>query len=610
MKAILLSEWHRFKGAAFAVAGLQLVLLMLLHNISWLIEGISSYYYVSLVGCSLFAGVLSWYQWRSVTKKNRWAFYIHRPISRHKLFAAFACSALILFSVAFFLPSLLGLWFLDSSTGGLLDSRLSLIAPFVLGIMMCIWLAMGFTLLSPSKLSPLVFGLVVLLFNADIHGYWVFATLFIVLLWLYVVCYYVFKPALESHVKKVGPQALMAIPMQHSGFLLLLVVLTAVFQMGLIVLDKEHSGNWDTYWKKGQFKYAMRLSNDALFEYGLAQSGLQLNLKDSVVQYANIEQDWFKPRLVNQLFYMERPHNSIGKMRDKETGINWYFSHDEMLFFGIEERNGQLHGWLDGQGKIYPTLAEVSASNRFSAVPETNGKNEFYINNVAFRLNADGAKQFVSIDKSESFAGKATAMGDHYGLLSENHFYLFKPSNDRLQPLAKVPLNTPINNLVRVSMAQLGDELYISVLSGAESESNYFDAKLAFYQYQSNRQQIIHLSTVALSQAWSDLYRYRGFIVSPLMQYANEVLNNSLTPFNRPTLSNTDILTQPIPSKVVVWMLIVSLLCMGIAILLSRNSRLCKNRRIGWIVLCGICSIPGLVSFLALNHFNDKEPPD
>jgi hypothetical protein len=601
MLSIAFAELSRFKKLAISMAVFQFLAILFLFNVNWLMEAFVSVYLGTMMVNIVFGAGLGWFQMHSLTKPNGWAFLIHRPLSRFTLFAGFGFGAFLVLVIGAVLPLLLGLAVIDLSFEQAIDWRLYLLVPSILGLMLCCYFAAAFAVLSASKLAPLVVVLITLLLTSKAHGLWVFVTLAVVLLWLAYITYCAFKPALGAHVKQPLAAALITLPIQYALSVILTSVFMVVYSFSLILIDPEHNGSWTDYWQSGSFHFVEQMSEQQQFEYALAQSGLKakdIGITDSTpVSYSRFSKVWDKPIIRNQLFYMDEGYQVVGKLMDSSNGINWYFSHEEGLFFGIHVNNEQFQGWMDNAGKVHLTTESVAQSQRFSQLPRTTDDSVLYVGQHAWSFDNKGLHKVLSLSEGETFSSAHTTVGKHTFVMSDQYFYVFNEQGVS----QKVPLNTQLNNLARVSTALVNDVLYVSVLSGVQQQTNYQEANHAFYSIDQNGD-VTHLSTQSLTQDWSAIYRYRHFIISPAYKYLHDIVWSIIEPYRQPSLTLKRIVTQAIPTNVIWAMLLVSIVCMAVTALVTQPLSLSTRRKYSWIVINGLTGMPGLISFFFLNH--------
>lgn len=605
MNALIKAQWLRLGRRAEFVALALLGLWYFVLNADLFLDAIASLYYMTLVISIVVSALLGWVQLRSVASKNRWAFFIHRPLAQGQIFAAFALSALLLLTVACILPVALALVFMELQLSGLVDARLYLILPFIAGLMMACWFAAAFVVLSPSKLAPLVFVLPALLLNPYADSHWLFITLLVVVLWCGYLAFSAFKPALDSHLSKPLAKVMLALPLQYALAWLMTLVVGIGVQLSLIVIDSRHTGNWNDYWLPDSFNHFDNMTDKALLNTGLKLTGLSPIGADEIVSFDSIEARWTKPIEFNQLFYLDMPIRGVGKLQAQKAAVQWYFSHQHRLFFGVRHRDGQLMGFMDANGKVHHEIKEIDNTQRFTGVPHTREANELYLGHRAYRLEHNQLKPLLELAHGERFANGIVVIAGGFAVLGSKNFYLF---DENYQQTAKVPLDTDVQNIARVYVATIDGRHFISVLSGSKLESNFYDGHYRFYLAQETQVQL--LASKKLTQDWSELQRYRGFIISPLMTYLHQILWQVIAPYELPKVDSKTVVTQPLPSKVVWLMGLVSLLCLYLAWRQLKRSTLSKVQRAIWLINCAVCAVPGLMTLMLIHHFKPKRPPD
>lgn len=606
MKALVFAQFRQYRILALVLGLLQFTLVFFSYGVQWLNDAMAGFHYIALIGNAVLGIVLGWLQFRGLTAKNRWAFFIHRPTSHWRLFGALTLSAAMIILVSTILPVFLAFTGLDYLTRGLLDARNFLLIPLIAGMAMCGWFGAAFIVLSPSKLAPLVLCLPALLLTPDAHGYWVFLTLLLVLVWLGFIACSAFKPCLESHVGKPFSAMMVTLPIQYALSFILTLLLGVTMQMNLILTDPTHNGSWNDYWKPGSFQRTKELFGPDLLDMGLRNSGMVPASKEELFHYDFFYPKWLKPAKRHQLLFMDHPVDSDGRLYHSDAYIYWYFSHSKMLFYGLDRKTVSFRGFLDNAGNIHQTEDTVRPEQRFTQIPKVSYESIMYIGNQAFDYDYRKGvfEKYLVLAEGEEFIGPSQRLRDGRAVIGSEHFYLFDQHN---KELARIRLNVDVQNLESVRTAVVHDKIYVSVLSGKLLKTNLYQARHDFYEVNENGK-VVMLSSQPLAKSWSDNYLYRHFIISPVMYYLHDILWLALEPYAKPSVTVTTILTQKIPAAVMGLALLMSIVSVAFAARLAKSSKLSKRRKTLWFICCGLVGIPGLISFYFLNHFHKIEP--
>jgi hypothetical protein len=168
-------------------------------------------------------------------------------------------------------------------------------------------------------------------------------------------------------------------------------------------------------------------------------------------------------------------------------------------------------------------------------------------------------------------------------------------------PLARLPLEGPPANLERVAVAVLADGLLVTVVEGRRSERGFAPARWSAWWLPEDRP-AGRLATGSLAPGAPAWVRHRGFVISPLLQTADDLLRSTLWGVGPRTAGWSEIVSQPPPRSIVGLALALALLSAVATALVARRRGLAVDARRGWTIAALLLGPPVL---LALPLFSD-----
>ena len=584
MHHLFKSELVRFRNLTLAFAIAHLLILRGVSAFGDLFAMTTGKLVAGVLIYALTGLILGLYQLGSYKKLKSWTYLIHRPLAPSRIFAALSGAAATLLFAAIALPILVMTLYLEVMTVQWIDFRQYLLPIFVFAMTYCLYLIGCFVALSASRAAVLVLALPFLFMTRQAVGLWVFLPQLFVLLWLGFVAFVVFKPNLSTHLRRPVAVVASALPIQYAFFgLILMGVMVAnstvtAFQVAGWKSFAVH--RWDNYFPDGTFFNAQYRQDEEVIAHGLRTSTTERSRHlQKQVELAEVSaiRPWYSRFPVrHQLAFMDDQTT----LNDGEENVVWTFSHDRMAFQGRETLSGARVGWLGPDGRS-DTAAAVS---RFPEVPFLVGDRFLVTHRELYEFDARRQRVTLRYELAdgEVFVSPLVVQGSFATALSDRALYFFEPRDLRdepglLTPFSVVPLPGEARNLDRIHVAELIDGYLLSFLFGTQSEREFHEAKQIVAELGVDGSYEV-VNERALGPGWPAWFSHRGFVVSPLLQYAHDVVWTAIAPLRPQRVTVSEILARPIPAGAGGTALLVAILSAVLTAWVARRRRL--ERRI------------------------------
>jgi hypothetical protein len=594
MLELYFSELRRFRKAASIQGFASLLILVALEQIADL-PSESSWTHVVMLMLYMLSGLgLALYQFGTYRQPNRWIWLLHRPIHRGHVLAALVLAAMTLILLAVALPLFIVLATQAHFTSRVIDDRHYAGAVFLALSTLSAWLAGGYVTLNRSRwaFAILVLPLVLTLrmaTAATVLGLGVgCCTLLLFLL------YTVFRPSRRIG-DKPGAVVANALPLQVSFYLALVWGGSMLFQLaqmlaGVYPLSSDHV-------PRGGHTEAVRSYPDEIIQLGLAASadpravawraGLDRDNSVSVGPY--VRQYAVHDLITNQ-----------GRVMFSDDANLWTFSHDRMMYRGVNRRTRIDKGWLGaGDGGVAPFDAQPT-------VVRDNHKTTYLVN--AHDLHAMNAAhgtlhRVLRVDGPEQLAGGVAILGDRTLVLTNRRLVLLAPRRGRDDIIAEVRLPLPFGDVERVDAADSADGTLVSFVYGYRQTDGVADAPQVVYLVDHAG----HVQQVARRELTHDfplLFEHKDWWVSPAL-YALVSLPDAL--IDNGSIADDGAsrfaqLTRPRPGTVWAAALIACLLSAAGAAWWMRHVCATPRAQLAWCVACLVLGVPGLLSLMVLRQ--------
>jgi hypothetical protein len=592
MLELYVSELRRFRMAA-AIHGIaSLLILVALEQVADL-PSESSWTHVVMLMLYMLSGLgLALYQLGTYRQPNRWIWLLHRPIHRARVLASLVLVAVTLVLLAVALPLFIVLASQAHFTSRVIDARHYAGAAFVALSTLSAWLAGGYMMLHRSRwaFAIMVLPLVLTLrmaTAATVLGLGV--TCCALLLFL---LYTVFHPS--RHIgDRVGAVVTNALPLQVCFYLALVWGGSMLFQLGQMLagvypLSSDHV-------PRGGLTEAVRSYPDEAIQLGLAASTdpraaawrAVLDHDNSVSVGPNVRQYAVHDLITNQ-----------GRVMFSDDANLWTFSHDRMMYRGVNRRTRVDKGWL-GAGDhgaapfdAQPTVVRDNLKTTYLVNPR-----DLHVLNAAHGtlhrvLRADGAEQL---------AGGVAVLGDRTFVLTNRRLVLLAPGAGGDEIVAQVRLPLPFGDLERVDAAGVTDGTLVSFVYGYRQTDGVAAAPQLVYLVD----RAGHVQQVArreLSHDFPLLFEHKDWWASPalytLVSMPDALIDNgSIADDGASRLAQ---LLRPRPAEAWTAALAACLLSAAGAAWWTRRLHAAPRTRLAWCLTCLVLGVPGLLSLMVL----------
>jgi hypothetical protein len=592
MLELYFSELRRFRKAASIQGFASLLILVALEQVADL-PSESSWTHVVMLTLYMLSGLcLALYQFGTYRQPNRWIWLLHRPIHRAHVLAALVLAAVTLVLLAVALPLFIVLASQAHFTSRVIDGRHYAGAVFLALSTLSAWLAGGYVMLNRSRwaFAILVLPLVLTLrmaTAATVLGLGVACcTLLLFLL------YTVFRPS--RHIgERVDAVVANALPLQICAYLALVWGGSMLFQLGQMLagvypLASDHV-------PRGGHTEAVRSYPDEVIQLGLATSAdpravawrAGLDRDNSVYVGPNVRQYAVHDLVTNE-----------GRVMFNDDVNLWTFSHDHMMYRGVNRRTRIDKGWLGaGDGGAAPFDAQPT-------VVRDNHKTTYLVNaHDLHMLNAayGTLRRVLRVDAPEQLAGGVAMLGDQTLVLTNRRLVLLASKGARDAIMAEDRLPLPFGDLERVDAAGTADGTLVSFVYGYRQTDGVADAPQVVYLVDHAG----HVQQVARRELTHDfplLFEHKDWWVSPAL-YALVSLPDAL--IDNGTIADDGAsrfaqLTRPRPRAVWSAALTACLLSVACAAWWMRRVRATPRTRLAWCVACLVLGVPGLLSLMVL----------
>ncbi|WP_346836988.1 hypothetical protein [Microbulbifer sp. SAOS-129_SWC] len=594
-------ECLRFRKWALGLAALHLLLLGYLYINGALQPSDSDIANSAAILYALLGLGFGLVQIGGYRRPSQWVFLMHRPLAPARIWLALVAGALTLLSVAIIAPLYLTLLGADLSGAQDLDLRVYLLPLFLFGLAFCGYLCGTFILLSSSRVALVVLALPTLFMTRE-AGLWIFIPQLAVtglLLWLNRCA---FKPDRQARLK--SPTALVptALAIQWGLYCALYIATSLGYQFGLMAIRQHPNYNPapDTT------RAITAMADSAAMQYAFGnQAPPMLEQELAIAAVHRAAPQWNHFPFHQQLPFADTDHFLF----DKARNIRWHFSHDRMLFKGINVRSGADAGWMGRRGAVYPFSQNLASGEYFRGIPQILDSTTLVMPRAIYRVDFDNRRLEMrySLEPQEHFRSGIQVEGKMAIAFSDRKLYFFdafdvQNGHGPLQADAVVPLPQTRVNLRWVYAAELADGFALTFVCGNYGREGWDPASPAYLisgllplggEFAVTR-------TRTLQPIYPLWFRYKEYLISPLFAYLNRATRSAIEPQSENSVALQELIARPLPQKISTAMLVMALFCALITALLARRTRLSLPGRAAWILCNALTGLPGLLSFLFL----------
>jgi len=592
MLELYFSELRRFRKAA-AIHGIACLLILVALEQVGDLPNESSWTHVVMLMLYMLSGLgLALYQFGTYRQPNRWIWLLHRPTHRARILAALVLAAVTLTLLAVALPLFIVLASQAHFTNRVIDGRHYAGAAFLALSTLSAWMAGGYMMLHRSRWAFAILVLPVVLTMrmataATVLGLGVACCALLLFL-----LYTVFRPS-----RRIGDGAgtvvANALPLQVCFYLALVWGGSMLFQLGQMLagvypLSSDHV-------PRGGHTEAVRSYPDEAIQLGLATNAnprasvwrADLDRDNSVSVGPNVRQYAVRNLITNQ-----------GRVMFSDDVNLRTFSHDRMMYRGVNRRTRADKGWLGaGDDGMAPFDAQPT-------VVRDNRKTTYLVNPHDLHvLNAARGTlhRMLRVDGTEQLAGGVAVLGDRTLVLTNRRLILLAPSAGRQDIAAAVRLPLPFGDLERVDAAGVTDGILVSFLYGYRQTDGVADAPQIIYLVD-HAGRVQQVARRELTHDFPLLFEHKDWWVSPalyaLVNLPDALIDNGSIPDDG--ASRFAELLRPRPSVAWAAALAACLLSAACAAWWTRCGRATPRTRLTWCFACLVLGVPGLLSLMVL----------
>ncbi len=495
--------------------------------------------------------LLGWLQMKAYRSVNMWTYLINRPVKIHHMCLALVVAGTLILTAGLVLPYVMVTLFVDLVGLYIVDWRHYLQAVYIFWVALSFYLTASYITLSGHKAAFAVLILPVIIIMSLFSGGPVTVVAMMVTAWLILMLLGAFKASLNSPRRSAVETILTSVPFHLAALMLMSLVLAFVVQAFMML--KDGAGikiAWNKYFANDIYEHLIYTDNNEKLILGLdLDSTVRFNKTEDLAYYQRqinlsqayeINKQWVSFPRHQQLPFLQNYQQLF--LSDTGNGIKWIYSHNKRQFLGRKESPGSAvlgHALKDISSEDNLIESQHQVANNhisnlvFDEVPRVLGHQVITTSKVYFYDKySQQLNHRIELSGDEYLLSGMEKKGSHYALLSSEALYLLDPvsfdnSRGLATTLARVPLPKPYENLNGITWSELLDSNIISFLYGKLSETGQYSAEQITYSLDNNYQ-IEPIGQRALSNAFSTLYRYRGYYLSP---FTHVFYQSTVVPF-------------------------------------------------------------------------------
>lgn len=599
MLELYLSELRRFRNAGAMYGTANLLILIALEQLADLPNEQMVVHVVMLILYMLSGLGFALYQFGSYRQPSRWIWLLHRPVHRTRILAAIVLAALTLIVLAVALPLFVVLASQEHFTRHVIDRRHYAGAAFLALSTLSAWLAGGTMMLHRSRWAFVILVLPIVLTMRLATATTVLGLSLACNALLLYLLYTVFRPS-----RDIGdaPSATVAnaIPMQVSFYLALVWGGSMLFQLGQMIagvypLSSDHVP------RGGHIEIDRSYSHEAI-EAGLA------NDKDprAAAWRAGLDRD--NSAYAGPVVRQYAVHNlltTVGVAMFNDDENHWTYSHDRMMYRGVNRRTRRDRGWLGAGDKgdaPFDSQPTVVRDNR-KAIYLVDAHDLYALNTTRSTL-----RQVLHVGGREQLGGGVAVLGGRTLLLTNRRLVVLDTGSPRPTYAAEVDLPMPFGDLDRVDAASVADGTLVSLVYGYRQLEGVARAPQIVYLVDHTG----HVQEVARRELTHDfplLFEHRNWWASPalysLLQLPDRLIDNGTVPDEG--AGRLAPLLRARPAAVWIAAIVASLLSAAGAIWWTRRAHVAPRARFVWCLACLLLGMPALLSLMVLKP-RERQP--
>lgn len=592
MLELYISELRRFRNAAAIYGIANLVILLALEQLADLPNEVIEVHLAMLTVYMLSGLGFALYQFGSYRQPGRWIWLLHRPLHRARILVAIVLAALTVIALAIALPLFTVLTSQAHFTHHVIDRRHYAGAAFLALSALSAWLAGGYMMLNRSRWAFLILVLPLVLTMRLATASTVLGLSLCCDAVLLFLLYTVFRPS-----RDIGSAASAtianALPMQVSFYLALVWGGSMLFQLGQMIFGVYPLSS-DHVPRGGNIEIERSYPNEVVLA-GLAGSADPR----AAAWRASLDRDntvSVSPKV--RQYAVHDLISTVGVAMFNDDENHWTYSHDRMMYRGVNRRTRKDKGWL-GAGE--------RGTTPFGSQPTVirDNRKTIYVVNVhdLYALNAARSTlhQVLHLGGREELAGGVAVLDRRTLVLTNRRLIVLEPATVQPSITAEVKLPMPFGDLDRVDASTVADGTLVSLASGYRRSEGVAGAPQIVYLVDSTG----HVREVARRELTHDfplLFEHKAWWASPvlysLLELPDLLIDNGTVPDDG--TGRFAPLLRPRPAQV--WLVAIAALLSSAAgaFWWTRRADLTPQARFVWCLACLVLGVPAFLSLMVL----------
>jgi hypothetical protein len=594
MLDLYLSELRRFRNSAAIYAAASLLVLILLGQLVDIATAPRELHQVMLILAMLSGLGFAAYQFGTYRQPSRWIWLQHRPLHRARILAAIALASVTLVVLAMALPLFVALAAQDLFTYRVIDQRHYAGAAYLALSALSAWLVGAYIVLHRSRWAFVILVLPILLTMHLAEARTVLALSLLCNALLLLLVYTVFRP--NRHTANDAAATIgTAVPLQAGFYLALLWAGSTLFQVGQMLagvhpLSSEHAA-------RGGLIEAVNFDAREAIQAGLAGAA---DPRAPAWKAALTEKNTANAGPDLRQFAVRNPVTTVGTIMFVDHAQNaWTFSHDRMMYSGLNLRTHAFQGWYGARG-----LGDTGAFDS-QPVPLRDNRGTGYLANAhdLYQLLGTGRelRHVLHVMGAEQLGGGIAVLGGRMAVLTNRRLVILEGDGPLPSVVASIALPLPFGDLERTDVAQIADGMLVSLVYGHRRLDGVAGAPQLTYLVNSSGQ-VRQVARRELAHDFHVLFEHKDWWLSPvlhaLVNLPAVLVDKGIVPDDG--VSRFEPLTRERPAAAWMAAIVAALVAAAGAAWWTRRSNMPPRARAAWCAACLLLGFPALLSLMVL----------
>jgi len=607
------SEFKRYRLAAIVILIGQLVLWTLYSRFDPVLIPRSEKHAFLVFSC-LFGGIF----FAAISiglhkRKNSWTYLVHRPLATNKIHAAISCAGLAVLFIAFVLPFLIIICYMDLVTNAIVEFRHYIYMLHLFLIATVAYFLGQFAMLTPNRLvfASLWILTYLIISNQEPVSYFAIVDMTFLATAIYL-AHRSFKVNLATYSEDKGVIILSAVVLQPALLVALLSLQAFYYHIPLNIIGAHPNQVELAKEESGSYRQFVRNELPEMFQQVLATSSSSiaesLTRQVTLAEFEDFSRASYRVPQRQGMFMHESTRHFM--LSDGESA-SWYFSHKDMLFVGYDNISNDIIGYLGPRGFI-SVGQTISEQDRFEHVAI--GVNQRYIQTKRSIYRVDFVHKRIDLKhtltgENEVYRTVFKPMFDVTAIQSNKATYFFNQVsfNDTFNseiPSHVIKHPAAITYKLDTTITQTTDGYVLIYLSHHLLGADKAGATLVYAPHEGDTQ---ILATLAFSQTLPALIHYQRLMISPIVL---NILDNTLIsavhfPDELPKQQGYFWL-RDIPTIVTVFCIFAALVSAFTIYWLANRCTVSNSNKWLWTTIGLLCGIPGLIAFLLMSPWRER----